>query len=432
MDTPKTYREAVSYLELLPTFTAKNAPSRIARLLDLLSHPERSFRIIHVAGTNGKGSTCAFLESIFRGMGMKTGLFTSPHLVRINERIRVNGNVIGDDAFLDALLLVLQAQEKLKEEGGRDLTWFETLFAMGLCCFQKAGIDLLICETGLGGRLDATNTIASVDCVVITSVSLDHTQYLGETVEEIAFEKAGIIRRDTPVVYCAKDPKSACVIERIAEERNAERIPLTPGQFCVTGRQDGTIMVRLDPGDGEELLLRVPFEAQYQAENAALAALCALRLGAGREAVSDGIAHAVWPGRMEKIRPDVYVDGAHNPDAVRQAAAEIRRIAETNSVWLLTAIVADKNHTQMVRELCSGVDYAGITVTSVGGGRQMDAEALAQEFRVEGQKFVEAEPDTARAYKRAMSEKNGAVLICIGSLYLVGGILALEQDRQYD
>ena len=420
-----TYPEAVSFLESLPMFTKKNAPSDVARIMELLGNPEQSFRLIHVAGTNGKGSTCAYLESIFRGMGIRTGLFTSPHLVRINERIRVDGEMIPDDAFADALLRVRQAVERWKEEGGRELSYFETLFVMGLCHFQKSRIQLLICETGLGGRLDATNTVASADCVVITSVSLDHTKYLGETVEEIAYEKAGIIRLNTPVVYCAKDARSAGVIERVAKERNAERIPLTPDMFCAAG-QEGSLCVRLTLKDGSVLPVTVPFEAQVQAENACLAALCALRLGAGKDAVRYGIARTVWPGRMDRIRPDVYIDGAHNPDGIRQIAVEIRRIAKKNQVWLLTSIVSDKNHAAMVQELCRGVRYAGIIITSVGGSRQLDAQTLAQEFLNAGQKRVETEPDAGKAYQRALQEKGESVLFCVGSLYLVGEILSVE------
>ena len=429
METSSACSQAVSFLEHLPMYTGKNSLSDIARVLELLGHPERSFRLIHVAGTNGKGSTCAFLESIFRGMGVKTGLFTSPHLIRINERIRVDGEMIPDGAFADALLRVRQAVERWKEEGGRQLAYFETLFAMGLCYFQESGIRLLICETGLGGRLDATNAIASADCVVITSVSLDHTQYLGETVEEIAFEKAGIIRRNTPVVYCAKDAKSAGVIERVAKERNAEPIPLTPDMFCVTAKQEGRICAGLDTKDGSVLTLQIPFEAEIQAENACLAALCALRLGASEDAVRSGIARCVWSGRMERIRPDVYVDGAHNPDGIRQIAAEIRRTAEKRRVWLLTAIVSDKNHAGMVQELCRGVTYAGIMVTSVGGSRQLDVQTLAEEFRRAGQKRVETQPDAEKAYQRALQEKGDSVLFCVGSLYLVGEILSVEQER---
>ena len=162
MKEPETYAEAVAFFEMLPFFTKKNEPGNMIRLLRLLEHPQKAFHIVHVAGTNGKGSTCAFLESVFSGAGKKTGLFTSPHLVRINERIRVRGQSIPDEGFLESFLRVRRAVDRLKEEGGQELTYFEYLFAMSLVWFRSCGIDLMVCETGLGGRLDATRSIDEV------------------------------------------------------------------------------------------------------------------------------------------------------------------------------------------------------------------------------------------------------------------------------
>ena len=423
----KTYEEAVSYLEALPLFVKKKEPGNFARLLDLMGHPEEDFHVIHAAGTNGKGSTCAFLASIFSGMGQKTGLFTSPHLVRINERIRIRGREITDDEFLEAFLEMHRAVGQLIQEGGQEPTYFEQLFAIALSAFRAQRIDLMVCETGLGGRLDATNNMARADAVVITSISLDHTEYLGETVEEIAAEKAGIIRAETPVIYSASDPRSAGVIARRAEEKNAERIPLTQDMYTVTGRHRGSIRAVLTYNGDKTLSLDIPFGAQYQAENACLAALCALRLGAAPEAVAAGIRQTGWPGRMDEIRPEVFVDGAHNPDGIRQIASEIRRISETRSVSLLAAIVSDKKHAEMVRELCRGIQYTGVIVTSVGGGRKLAEETLAAEFRAAGQEQVEIETDAGKAYRKALSAKGSSVLFCVGSLYLAGEILAIER-----
>ena len=423
---PDTCAKAAAYLERVPLFTEKNLPGNTRRLLELLGDPQKNFRVIHVAGTNGKGSTCAFLESVFRGMGWKTGLFTSPHLVRMNERIRVMGRDIPDDGFLEAFRAVRKAVRRLEAEGGREPTYFEYLFAMGLWWFDRCRIDLLVCETGLGGRLDATNTIQSVDCVVITSVSLDHMEYLGDTVEKIAAEKAGIIRKDTPVVYCAEDPRCAGVILARAQERNAEQIPLRKSAFSVTEREPGSIGVRLTLPGGEEIALTVPSGALYQAENACLAALCALRLGAGKEAVRAGIENTRWPGRMDEIRRDVFLDGAHNPDGIRCLAAEIRRTALTRTVSLLVAVVSDKNHRDMVRELCRGVKYEGVIVTSAGGGRRLDVRVLAQEFSQAGAQNVKTADDAKEAYRMALREKGDSVLFCTGSLYLIGDILAME------
>ena len=267
MKEPETYTEALAFFERLPFFTRKNEPGNMVRLLRLLDSPEKAFHIVHVAGTNGKGSTSAFLESVFSGAGRKTGLFTSPHLVRINERIRVRGQSIPDEGFLESFLRVRRAVDRLKEEGGQELTYFEYLFAMSLVWFRSCGIDLMVCETGLGGRLDATRSIDEVDAAVITSISLDHTELLGDTVGQIAYEKAGIIRENTPVIYCAKDPDASRVIARRAEALRAEQIPLTEAMFRVTAREERSVRVRLTPPGGEALDLKVPFAAEYQAEN---------------------------------------------------------------------------------------------------------------------------------------------------------------------
>lgn len=424
----RTYEEAIAFLEELPLFTKKNDPANTVHLLRLLGHPEEHYGVIHVAGTNGKGSTCAFLESIFRGTGLRTGLFTSPHLVRINERIRTGGIEIPDDGFLKCFLRVRNAARRLAAEGGQEPTYFETLFAMGMCWFEECGIDLLICETGLGGRLDPTNTIQKADAVVITSVSLDHTKYLGDTVEEIAYEKAGIIREKTPVIYLADDPRSAEVIAEDARRKGAEQIPLREEDYDITGRGPGFISVRLSLPERGTLSFNIPFTAQYQAENACLAALCAFRMGVDPGRIRSGIENTRWSGRMEEIRKDVYLDGAHNPDGIRHLASEIRLVAKESSVRLLAAIVSDKNHQEMVRELCKDVKYDSVIVTSVSGGRQLPAGVLAEEFRKAGQIHVVSEPSAEKAYLRALREKGDSVLFCVGSLYLIGEILGLESS----
>ncbi|HCI73446.1 MAG TPA: bifunctional folylpolyglutamate synthase/dihydrofolate synthase [Lachnospiraceae bacterium] len=417
-----SYEEVVRFLLSLPLFTRKNDPANTTRLLELLGHPEESFHVIHVAGTNGKGSTCAFLARIFQEEGRRTGLFTSPHLVRINERMQLNGEQIPDEEFRNVFARTARAVRRLKGEGGQDPTLFESLFAMGMCWFQERQADLVICETGMGGRLDATNTIVKADAEVITSIGLDHTKYLGDTVELIASEKAGIIRPEVPCVYSAKDPASARVIREQCERKGAEAIGLMPEQAKILERRAGSILARLTLPAAQTLDLTIPFAAEYQVENACLAAICALRLGARRESVQTAIARTKWPGRMEEIHKDVFLDGAHNPDGIREIAREIRRVAAHRQVHLLTAIVADKDHKEMVRELCRGVTYGSIIVTTTGWRRKLDAALLAEEFRAAGQQSVTVEPDAGTAYRRAVREQAGSVLFCVGSLYLIGDI----------
>lgn len=427
---PRTYEEAEAYLLEIPRFTKKNEPGNTHLLLDALGHPERSFRVIHVAGTNGKGSVCAFLDSIFRQEGIRTGLFTSPHLEQINERFRICGEQIGNDEFYDAFNTVYDAVERLVSDGGKHPTYFEYVFAMGMCWFQRRKIDLLICETGLGGRLDATNSIRDAIAVVITSISLDHMEYLGDTIAKIAAEKAGIIRPSVPVIYCAKDPESAEVIRNRARELGSVDIPMKPDMVRVLSRSRTSIECELILPHKGTVRVHIPFSAMYQTENAALAVMCALQCKASMKSVINGIARTLWPGRMEEIQKDVILDGAHNIDAVSKLSEEIRRIAQTRKVSLLIAIVTDKDHGAMVTALCQAAKYESVITTSVGGGRKMDANVLAKEFIDAGQNETQAVDDPAKAYRMALGKKGDSVLICAGSLYLVGAIRTAWKEDQ--
>ena len=203
------YEEAVAYIEETPKFTKKNSLDHTRECLRRLGNPEKKFKVIHVAGTNGKGSTCAFLTSILREAGYSCGLFTSPHLVRINERFQINEINIDDDTFLAAFEKVKALADELVAEGSYHPTYFEMLFLMGMVIFADAGVDYVTLETGLGGRLDATTAVEDPVACVITSISLDHMQYLGDTVSKIAGEKAGIIVPNVPVIYDGNDPDAA-------------------------------------------------------------------------------------------------------------------------------------------------------------------------------------------------------------------------------
>ena len=213
-----TYQEAVDYIEETPKFTKKNSLDHTRAFLKRLGSPEDSMKILHVAGTNGKGSVCSFLASILHAAGKSTGLFTSPHLVDINERFVIDEKQVSDEAFLMAFQKVMDCVNEMKEEGYPHPTYFELLFLIGMVIFREAGVEYLVLETGLGGRLDATNSIAHPLVTVLTSISLDHTEYLGHTVAAIAGEKAGIIKEGVPVVYDASCKEAEEVILARAKE----------------------------------------------------------------------------------------------------------------------------------------------------------------------------------------------------------------------
>ena len=192
---PSNYREAVDYIEELPKFTEKHPLKHTKKYLEKLQNPAENCKVIHVAGTNGKGSVCAYLQAVLQAEGKKTGFFTSPHLIKINERIQIDREEISDDTFYDVFCEAYHVAQEMEQEGEGHPSYFEFLFGMGMKAFEKAGVEYIILETGLGGRLDATNAVESPVLTVITSISLDHTAILGDTIEKIAFEKAGICGR---------------------------------------------------------------------------------------------------------------------------------------------------------------------------------------------------------------------------------------------
>lgn len=214
-----TYDKAVSYIEDIPKFTTKNKLEHTRKCLDMLGSPDKNRKIIHVAGTNGKGSVCAFISTMLEEKGYKCGLFTSPHLIRINERFQINEVAVSDEKFLDAFLKVKELAERLTAEGDYHPTYFEFLFLMGMLIFDREDVDYIVLETGLGGRMDATNSIENPIACVIASISLDHVEYLGDTVAKIAGEKAGIIKPGVPVIFDGNSEEAAAVIEAEARKK---------------------------------------------------------------------------------------------------------------------------------------------------------------------------------------------------------------------
>ena len=214
-----TYKEIVTYIEEIPRFTRKHSLDHTREMLLFLGNPQNGKKIIHVAGTNGKGSVCAYLDAMLRAEGKSTGLFTSPHLVKMNERIVLNGKQISDEDFCEVFEETMQAVRRMQDAGLEHPTFFEFLFAMAMKAYDRAGMEYIVLETGLGGRLDATSSVEPVACV-ITSIGLDHMEYLGDTVEQIAGEKAGIIRPEVPVFFAQTAPGSDSVIDKTADRKS--------------------------------------------------------------------------------------------------------------------------------------------------------------------------------------------------------------------
>ena len=427
------YTEAVDYIETIPKFTVKHPPEHTRELLSRLGNPQEGIKIIHVAGTNGKGSVCAYLNAMLLAGGKKTGLFTSPHLVRINERFQINGEDVSDEQFLDAFLKVEKAAKEYETEGEGHPSYFETLFLMGMLIFKEAGVEYLVMETGLGGRLDATNVVEKPLACIITSISRDHTEYLGDTLEAIAGEKAGIIKAGVPVIYDASQPGPASVIAAKAKEMGSPAWPMEPSFYEMkTQSREGITFIFAYPG-GEKAELAIPYVAKYQMMNASLAFYTMHILQDVHEIpknmLAEGLSKIKWPCRMEMAAPGVIIDGAHNEDGIAQFVSTAGYFAKENEITILFTAVADKHYHEMIGEICEGIRPSHVVATQIDGSRVVPAEVLAEDFRKAGCTDVCAEPEIGAAYEKALERKGSGMLFCVGSLYLAGELKAYLAKR---
>ena len=427
------YTEAVDYIETIPKFTVKHPPEHTRELLSRLGNPQEGIKIIHVAGTNGKGSVCAYLNAMLLAGGKKTGLFTSPHLVRINERFQINGEDVSDEQFLKAFLKVEKAAKEYEAEGEGHPSYFETLFLMGMLIFKEAGVEYLVMETGLGGRLDATNVVEKPLACIITSISRDHTEYLGDTLEAIAGEKAGIIKAGVPVIYDASQPGPASVIAAKAKEMGSPAWPMEPSFYEMkTQSREGITFTFAYPG-GEKAELAIPYVAKYQMMNASLAFYTMHILqdvhDIPKNVLAEGLSKIKWPCRMEMAAPGVIIDGAHNEDGIAQFVSTAGYFAKENEITILFTAVADKHYHEMIGEICEGIHPSHVVATQIDGSRVVPAEVLAEDFRKAGCTDVCAEPEIGAAYEKALGKKGSGMLFCVGSLYLAGELKAYLAKR---
>ncbi len=444
------YTEAVAYIEEVPKFTKKNKPENTLELIRRIGHPERKMKVIHVAGTNGKGSVCAFLSSILTHAGKKTGLFTSPHLVDITERFQVNQEQVSEESFTRAFCRVKQEVDGMMQDGFAHPAYFELLFAAGLLMFEEAGVEYLVLETGLGGRLDATNLVEHPVACVLTTISLDHMEYLGDTVAKIAGEKAGIIKEGVPVIYDARNPESAQVIAEQAAKMHAPAYGYDASMSRITGKTDKSIDFILNCRyDNEknaaenagsssfgysETAVTVPYLAEYQLVNSSLA-MIALRVIDPQCTISDAavvqaIRETRWQGRMETVMPGVVMDGAHNADGIREFIHTVQSVRERMPVSMLFSAVVEKEYEKMIQTICENAKPVSVVVTQIEGARVVPAETLAEVFRRYTDAPVIAKADVEEAFDEALARRGDSMLFCAGSLYLVGELKAILRSRK--
>lgn len=434
--------KAEEYISQIPMWTRrKHSLADIRKILDDLGSPDRAMPVIHVAGTNGKGSVCAYLTSALRHAGYRVGTFISPHLVDVRERFLLDGEMADPGKFQQVFEKVKETTDRAMEAGEGHPTFFEFLYYMAACLFAEEKVDFWVAETGLGGRLDTTNVVEKPLLTVITSISLDHTRYLGDTVEAIAGEKAGIIKEGVPVVFSDSDPAASRVIVRTAAEKNAPAYPVGVGCYSVQEDKDGRLSVKIRDEDGAQQRIRIPFPAAYQGENAAIAWRCLSLLlekgilaSSGRAALLEGMEQTKWPGRMEEVFPGVFLDGAHNPGGIRAFITAAVRIKKERGgkALLLFGAVEDKDYSSMIRSLCQELSPEMTAAVSLNSDRGLSAGQLARCFRENGQAQVVGFDDVGEAFSFLLSaRKKGDLVFCVGSLYLIGELKAIIR-RNYD
>lgn len=410
------YAESIEYIHSISWCFCNPGLDRIKELCEMLGDPQKELKFVHVAGTNGKGSFCAMLDSILRAAGYKTGLFVSPYVREFNERITYNGAPISNKALAEVTSYVRPFADSMTEKP----TEFELITAIGFEYFRRVGCDVVILETGMGGRLDSTNIIDAPLLSVITGISIDHTAFLGDTVEKIAYEKAGIIKKSTPALFGGENDSALAVIAAYAELMNAP-LHVTDREKIQNVRYslDGTAF---DFGERRDLSLALL--GSYQPLNAAnvLTAVDILRnrgLDISEDAIRSGLASAVWHARFELIskEPIIIYDGAHNPEGIGAAVSSIAEYFPNRKVNVLSGVMKDKDHGVIAAELAK-VAVRAYTVTP-DNPRALSAEDYAAQlasFGVEAAPFASIPEALSTAI--ADSKKTNTPLVCLGSLYM--------------
>ena len=433
------YRKAEEYINGIPRFTGKNNMEDTRMFLKHLGNPAGTCKIIHIAGTNGKGSVCAYLCSVFRKAHISAGMFTSPHLVTMRERMAVDGCEATEEEFTAAFDFVMDKLSALPpelEKASYHPSFFEFLFFMAMVYFERAGVEYVVLETGLGGRLDATNAVSDKILCVITSIGYDHMEYLGETLSAIASEKAGIMRRDVPVIYPVKQAKVAKQIEECAVRAGTVTVPVPPEAIKEIKFNNKTIDFSLQLHYYDYIGFTVSTSAAYQVENAALAIKALEQLHDGRitvPVIQAGIREMIWEGRMEEVLPSVYVDGAHNIDGIKAFLETVRLQPCGGKRRLLFSVVQDKQYQELVDELALSGLFDEIGVVALQCTRALPINVLEDSFRQYTGLTCKTYDDSGTAFWELVRGKDDEDKVYIvGSLYLAGEMKALLRRPRHD
>ena len=417
------YTEALEYIHGISWTFCKPGLDRTRELCERIGNPQDKLKFIHVAGTNGKGSFCSMLSSVLLKAGYKVGLYTSPFIKEFNERMRVNGENITNERLAEITTLVRPIADSMVDKP----TEFELITAIAFKYFELEGCDVVVLETGMGGRLDSTNVIKPPLLSVITGIALDHTAFLGDTVEKIAKEKAGIIKRGSPVLYGGEDDVAREVIKSAAKEAGSDYYEVDYSLLCV---KDATLDgARFDYKDLQNVEIKLL--ALYQPRNAsvvldAIKILNKVGLSISENATRGGLLSARWPARFEIISTDprIIFDGAHNPQGIESAVKSIKHYFGDEKVYVLSGVLRDKDYNFISGELSKIADKA-FTLTP-DNPRALSAKEYADTLCSYG---VCATPHDsikdAFTSAQAAAKKDGKTLVCLGSLYTYVDIIKL-------
>lgn len=421
------YEEALEYINDKDKFGSRLGLESIGRLMELLGNPQERLKCIHAGGTNGKGSTSSFLSHVLKTAGYKVGLFTSPYIERFNERIQINGLDIPDETLGRLTGLIREKSNMMVEEGREHPTTFEIVTAIAFLYFEEEEADYVVLEVGLGGRFDSTNIISSPMASIITTIDYDHIDVLGKTLEEIAYQKAGIIKENSIVILYPQDPGVLGVIEEVVEDKNGELYKFPMENICINQVTEyGTSFDFSYNGQAIEDI-NISMLGKYQIYNAGLAitTLLVLRdknlVKVSDEDIKKGLKETTWPGRLEVMRrnPTFLIDGAHNVQGMKQLTKALN-LFKYDKLILGIGILEDKDSSHMVQLLAPKADQ--IIVTEVNMPRKLKAENLSREIEKYNKNII-IEKNIKKAVEKSLelAGENDLVIFC-GSLYLIGEV----------
>ena len=413
-----TYEQALSYIHENSWTRAEPGLHRIKELLEHIGEPQSKLRFIHVAGTNGKGSFCSMLSGILEACGLKVGRFTSPYIRRFNDRICINGKEIPDTALSELVEFIQPHAERMEQKP----TEFELITAIGMEYFRREQCDIVILEAGLGGRLDSTNIIKAPLLSVITGIDYDHTAILGDTLEKIAYEKAGIIKEGCPVLVAQTAESISDIFKKEAAQKKSKIYFCNNADIAKKSMTlDGSI---IDFGKHKDI--KIPLLGEYQIYNAALV-LCAAdilkeSLCINEQSIKNGILHSIWHARFELLstEPCVIYDGAHNPQGIQMLKKSILEYFGTKKIILVSSVMRDKDYKSMITELC---DVCECVFVFKANERALEQSTLAQLWR-EHRVSAAACESMSDAVSAAIdkSRQKHLPVICAGSLYMYAQI----------